>query len=136
MSGSLVDAKASLVSALEFSGAALEAFDRWVAKQPEKVAVTYGETGETFTYAAWGDLTDRIAASLAGAGVKPGDRVVVISTSPLVCTMWMFAGRREPSPTIRRAVGPSSSPSTSPVHFWSRTMSEIPSGASVAIGRA
>ncbi|MGY2849076.1 crotonobetaine/carnitine-CoA ligase [Bradyrhizobium sp. USDA 4509] len=92
MSGSLVDAKTSLVSALEFSGAtALEAFDRWVTKQPEKIAVTYGETGESFTYAAWGDLTDRIAANLVGAGVEAGDRVIVLSTSPLVCTMWMFA---------------------------------------------
>lgn len=92
MTRSPIDAQTSLVSALEFSGAtALEAFDLWVARQPEKVAVTYGETGERFTYAAWSALTDRIAANLAGAGVEPGDRVVVISISPLVCAMWMFA---------------------------------------------
>ncbi len=42
-------------------------------KSPDKVALRFGE--QRWTYAALDGATDRLAASLAGAGVKTGDRV-------------------------------------------------------------
>ncbi|GAB6040379.1 amino acid adenylation domain-containing protein [Endothiovibrio diazotrophicus] len=54
----------------------LEAFDRHALEQPERVALTAG--GETLSYGALRARARSIAGRLINAGVRAGDRVVVL----------------------------------------------------------
>lgn len=69
---------------------AVEALDAQVAGNGDKVAVTVGETGERFTYSEIGRRTDALAASLRERGVNPGDRVAIISETPLTSVISMY----------------------------------------------
>lgn len=76
---------------IEFDFAtAVDALDHHVAQTPDARAVLYGETGETLTYAEFGELTDHVAGNLAGLGVDPGQRVSLLTTNPLVATVLMY----------------------------------------------
>ncbi|HXJ92676.1 MAG TPA: AMP-binding protein [Terriglobia bacterium] len=43
-------------------------------RNPDKVAIAFG--GQSWTYAAFDEITDHIAGNLLAAGLEPGDRVV------------------------------------------------------------
>jgi len=51
-------------------------FERWVTETPEAAAVVAG--GRTLSYGELGDMSDRVAAFLAGAGLPPGAAVGVM----------------------------------------------------------
>jgi crotonobetaine/carnitine-CoA ligase len=80
-----------LVETLEYDFAtAVDAFDHHVATSPDRVAIHYGESGETLTYGELGSLTDHFAGNIATSGVLPGERVSILTTRPLVSTVVMF----------------------------------------------
>ena len=54
----------------------LAGFRRNTHRYADNVALRDPEAGVTLTYAQLGDRVDRLAAGLAGAGVRPGDTVV------------------------------------------------------------
>lgn len=65
--------------------------DHWVATTPDKVFFHYGEDDVSYSYRAFGQLTDAIAGNLAAHGVTPGDRVSVFTTNSLMASLVMFA---------------------------------------------
>lgn len=69
---------------------AVEALDARVAENGAKIAVRVGDTGEHLTYAELGSRTDALAGSLREMGVESGDRVAVISESPLTSLLGMY----------------------------------------------
>lgn len=69
---------------------AVDALDARVAQNGAKVAVRVGETGEQLTYAELGARTDALAGSLRNMGVQPGDRVAVVSETPLTSLLSMY----------------------------------------------
>jgi long-chain acyl-CoA synthetase len=50
-----------------------DSFRKFRIQNPEKAAVIYGE--ESWSYAEFDDLTDRIASNFLAAGLEPGDRI-------------------------------------------------------------
>src|SRR5688500_7726721 len=55
--------------------------DHWAEHRPDRAAIVF--EGRTVTYAELADLSARVAGWLAGAGVRPGDRVAVyLGNSP------------------------------------------------------
>ncbi len=82
---------AELEALLEFDFAtAVDALDHHVATSGDRQAVVYGETGETLTYAEFGQITDHVAGNLADLGVGPGQRVSILTTKPLLSTITMY----------------------------------------------
>ncbi|GAA2074721.1 ATP-dependent acyl-CoA ligase [Aeromicrobium halocynthiae] len=76
---------------LEFDfSTAVEALDHHARTTPDRVAVHYGETGQDTTYAELARTTDLIAGNLADRGLRPGAKVSVLTTQPLVATLAMF----------------------------------------------
>lgn len=69
---------------------AIEALDRNARELADKVAVTYGETGERLTFGELGERTDALAGNLHRLGVQPGDVVNVLSTNPLLACVAMI----------------------------------------------
>ena len=53
----------------------ITAFKHSSARNPEKVAIAFGE--ESWTYSEFDGLTDKIARNVVAAGVEPGDRVAL-----------------------------------------------------------
>lgn len=64
--------------------------DRLVRDLPDHVALTYGPTGEQLTFGELGARTDSVAGQLAALGVGVGDAVSVLSTDPMMATVWMI----------------------------------------------
>ena len=56
----------------------LTALQRAAARWPYRAALVLDETGETLTFSALAARVDRVAAALAGAGIKRGDRVAIM----------------------------------------------------------
>ncbi|MDM7490891.1 AMP-binding protein [Rhodococcus sp. CSLK01-03] len=80
-----------LESLLEFDFAtAVDALDHYTRATPDRQAVLYGETGECFSFARFGRLTDNVAGNLASLGVGKGDRIGVLTTDPLVAAITMY----------------------------------------------
>lgn len=81
-----------LENVLEYDFAtAVEALDHHVGVRPDRVAITYGETGEQLTYAQFGARTDAIAGNLAERfAVDRGTRVSVLSTNAMVSAASMY----------------------------------------------
>ncbi|WP_313406191.1 AMP-binding protein [Aeromicrobium sp.] len=83
---------AELEALLEFDFAtAVDALDHHAAHSADRQAIVYGETGETLTYAQFAEITDHVAGNLADQGVRPGDRVSILTMQPLVSTVVMYA---------------------------------------------
>lgn len=83
---------AGLEALLEFDFAtAVDALDHHAAHDGDRLAILYGETGERFTYAEFAQLTDHVAGNLGALGVRPGERVSILTTQPLVCAVLMYA---------------------------------------------
>ncbi|WP_448639380.1 AMP-binding protein [Geodermatophilus sp. URMC 63] len=64
--------------------------DHWARTAGERPFFHYGEDDVTLTYADFGRRTDAIAGNLAARGVRPGDRICVFCTNPLVSALVMF----------------------------------------------
>ena len=64
--------------------------DHWAATAGDRPFFHYGEDDVTLTYAEFGRRTDSIAGNLAARGVRPGDRISVFCTNPLVSALVMF----------------------------------------------
>ena len=69
----------------------LDRLDACVARTPDKPCIVYGDDQITLSFAALKRRTDRIAAGLAAAGIRPGDRVCVFTRNALVSSLAMFA---------------------------------------------
>lgn len=69
---------------------AIEALDRNVIRFPEKCAVRYGDGGYQISYAEFGRQTDSIAGNLAAQGIRNGDRISVLTRSPVTALLWMY----------------------------------------------
>ncbi|TWP38490.1 class I adenylate-forming enzyme family protein [Leekyejoonella antrihumi] len=52
--------------------------DHWATSTPDAVACIFGD--QTITYRELRDQVDELAATLVGAGIRPGDRVAFLST--------------------------------------------------------
>lgn len=60
-------------------------------RHPHKTFIHYGDGDVKITFAEMEQQTARLAAGLAQAGVRPGDRVCVFTRNALVSTLSMFA---------------------------------------------
>ncbi|MGR3783132.1 MAG: AMP-binding protein [Albimonas sp.] len=69
----------------------LDKLDEAAAAHPDKVFLHYGEDGTQVTWAEARRRSERMAAGLAAAGVRPGDRVAVLTRNSLVTALSMFA---------------------------------------------
>ncbi|MDF2231744.1 AMP-binding protein [Albimonas sp. CAU 1670] len=69
----------------------LDKLDQAAAAHPDKVFLHYGEDGTQVTYGEAARRASRMAAGLAHAGVRPGDRVAVLTRNALVTALSMFA---------------------------------------------
>ena len=56
----------------------LAALRRAAARWPDRAALVFDETGETLTFSALAARVDRVAAALAGTGIRRGDRVAIM----------------------------------------------------------
>ena len=67
----------------------LERFDAWVASDPGRFAfaVDHPDRTEEYTYREVADYSMRVAAALAGSGVRPGERVGILMAN---CPDWIF----------------------------------------------
>ncbi|HWS76137.1 MAG TPA: AMP-binding protein [Quisquiliibacterium sp.] len=69
----------------------IDRFDAWVATQPDKVFIDYGEDDIRLGFGEFARRADAVAAGLVGLGAVPGDRVSVMTRNSLVATLVMFA---------------------------------------------
>lgn len=69
----------------------LDRFDHWVATQPGKVFIDYGEDDLRLGFAEFSRRVDAVAAGLLRLGAQPGDRVSVMTRNSLVAAQVMFA---------------------------------------------
>lgn len=69
---------------------AVDALRHHAVAAPEKVALNYGETGESVTYAQLDDRTNRIAVGLANLGVQPGQAVSLLTRRALESVYAMY----------------------------------------------
>lgn len=56
----------------------LTALRRAALRWPDRAALVFDETGETITFFELAVRVDRVAAGLAGSGIRPGDRVGIM----------------------------------------------------------
>ena len=61
------------------------------ARDPDRLALVYGPTEQTWSFGGLFDTVCRAAAGLRSLGVQPGDRVAVFTQGPLSPTVLMFA---------------------------------------------
>lgn len=69
----------------------IDRFDDWVARQPDKLFIDYGEDDLRLSYGAFAKQADAVAAGLLALGTQPGDRISVMTRNSLVATLVMFA---------------------------------------------
>lgn len=69
---------------------AVDALRHHAEVTPDKVALNYGETGETVTYAELDDRATRIAVGLADLGVEPGQPVSLLTRGALDSVYAMY----------------------------------------------
>lgn len=69
----------------------IDRFDGWVASQPDKLFIDYGEDDVRLSFAEFARRADALAAGLVKLGAVPGDRVSVMTRNSLVATLVMFA---------------------------------------------
>ncbi|RMC38040.1 AMP-dependent synthetase [Paracoccus alkanivorans] len=69
----------------------LHRFDSHAARDPDRLFLLYGESGERFSFAEFQKRTRQMAAGLAGLGVGKGDHVCVLSPTAILPALAMFA---------------------------------------------
>jgi long-chain acyl-CoA synthetase len=69
-----------------------QAFQRWTAIQPHRPALMEGD--RTVSYGELDALVELAARKLADAGVRPGDRVLLIAENSIPLTVCIFAASR------------------------------------------
>ena len=69
----------------------LDKLDEAAAAHPDKVFLHYGEDGTQVSYGEAKRRSERMAAGLAHAGVRPDDRVAVLTRNSLLTALSMFA---------------------------------------------
>lgn len=73
---------------------ALYKLDECALRIPKKTYIYYGETGTHLSFAQVKQHADALAAGFAAVGVKPGDRVSVLTGNALTAALTMFAAWR------------------------------------------
>jgi crotonobetaine/carnitine-CoA ligase len=73
---------------------ALYKLDECAALSPDKTFIYYGETGTRLSFAEVKRRADALAGGLASIGVRPGDRVSVLTGNSLAAALAMFAAWR------------------------------------------